>query len=397
MSSEKITFYEQVLELEPESRLFFPLASLYFEENDLDKSRQILLKGLDKHPQHFEARLLLAAILNQQGQSEAADSIYQDIFILLRNNVDFWESLSRNLSQHGEKDLALAAAFFAGSCSGKALSWADIVQAGMESLQADAHPLSPDNDVRDFAEETIASDNDADITSKPEDSMEKQGNDQDQSMLQKHQNYPRDTHDNESISQVSTEMPEQQKSELTAEPDPGLMENYLKAKAILTGEKMKSHSPELMPDVDPSSPQAAPSKHESDALSSMQATDPEEAVPDLDWQDEKFEEPEELDDFNINNEARTRSMADLLFKQEEYAKALDIYQELLRKSTPGEGKEELKGIILRAEQAMNAGKIIGSEAEKHESKHKQEDAGTDRNGAINFLMALADRLEAKSV
>ena len=396
MSSEKITFYEQVLELEPESRLFFPLARLYFEKNDLDKSRKTLLNGLDNHPQHFEARLLLAAILNQQGQKKDADSIYQDIFSLLSNNADFWESLSRNLSQDGKTDLSLAAAFFAGSCSGKTLTWADIMQAGMKSIQDGLDPQPLEETVLAFPDENlVVSDNEADKMSEPHENIIEQASGQDQGTLQEQQNFPQETNNHESISQPSAEMFEKQKPGLVPEPDPGLMENYLKAKEILTGKKTQPPSPQA--DADVSSGKAAPSEHEPDALSPTQAAEPEKPAPAPDWQDEKFEEPEEINDFDITNEARTRSMADLLFNQEEYAKALDIYTELLPESTHGEEKEYLEDMILRAEQAINAEKMTGSKAENIENQHKTEDEGSERNGALSFLMALADRLEAKSV
>ncbi|MFP4397418.1 MAG: hypothetical protein ACLFPY_04935 [Desulfonatronovibrio sp.] len=112
--------------------------------------------------------------------------------------------------------------------------------------------------------------------------------------------------------------------------------------------------------------------------------------------EEEFEEPEEMADFDIENEARTRSMADILYGQEEYAKALDIYQELWRNSLPGDDLRELEGMIARTKKALSEDKQNQDENSENEEDKRAGSKKKDTSEAVDFLMTLADRLEAKS-
>jgi tetratricopeptide (TPR) repeat protein len=299
MSDDKTKFYERVLELEPGSRLFFPLARHYYEQKNMLRAKQVLSEGLERHPDHFEARLLFAAVLNQLGDKQKARVIYGEIFDLLKNNQDFWEDLSDVLSGRGEKDLSLAAAFFARSGRDNSLTWADVLKTGLDNLG--------------------------------------QGHEK---------NIP--------------QAPE------TAEEHAGTQ-------------------------VSPGREPLADADHERE--NPAQDT----TGPDPESHEDEFEDPEEWAEFDIDNEARTKSMADILFGQEEYAKAHDIYRELWHKSLPGNERRELERMMARSRQAISL--ADGTQNQDHVSA---EDApgtamGYDKNEAIKFLMTLADRLEAKSV
>ena len=296
MSEDKTKFYERVLELEPGSRLFFPLARQYYEQKNMTSAKQVLSEGLKRHPDHFEARLLFASVLNRLGDNQKARMIYGEIFDLLKNNHDFWEDLSDVLSARGEKDLSLAAAFFARSGEDNSLTWADILKKGMDNL-GQGHGKS--------------------IPQGPEAAAGHPGT--------------RGSQDR------------------GADEDP---------------------DPETLAE--------------------------DTAGPDLESHEDEFEDPEEWAEFDIDNEARTKSMADILFGQEEYAKAHDIYRELWHKSLPGNERRELERMMARTSQAMSV-----HNEEWNQDHVSAEDApgsamGYDKNEAIKFLMTLADRLEAKS-
>lgn len=301
MNEDKTKFYEKVLELEPGSRLFFPLARQYYEQKQMSRARQVLSEGLQKHPDHFEARLLFAAILNQGGDQEKARKIYSEIFALLRDNQDFWENLSAILSGRDEKDLSLAAAFFARSGKNNSFTWTDVLKSGLENLGT-----IPENSP---AQGTIFFEDHAD-----------------------------------------------------------------------TGRFSKSGS----------------QTDEQDVKAGQAETAENTMAYDLEKYENEFEDPEEWADFDIDNEARTKSMADILFGQEEYAKAYDIYRELWHKSLPGKERRELERMMARSEQAMSL------EDQLLDQNHApiEDDPGTkkgyDKKEAIEFLMTLADRLEAKS-
>ncbi|MFO7728940.1 MAG: tetratricopeptide repeat protein [Desulfonatronovibrio sp.] len=327
MSDDKIKFYEQVLELEPESRLFFPLARLYFQQNELPKARKVLQKGLDKHAQHFEARLLLASILIREGDTAQARQIHQKIFALLKNDHHFWESLVSILSSQDEKDLSLAAAFFARSGSDKPVTWTGVLRAGMNSL------------------------------------TEKR---------------------------VQNKLPE------PAEPDEGNIEAEVAADEPTGSEQGEMGS---RPGLDTSSADDSRLSHDPDPNTDFPTSTAEQGENkslDTAAQGDEFEEPEEMTDFDIENEARTRSMADILYGQEEYAKALDIYQELWRNSQPGDDLKEIEELIAGSKQALSGEEQGSNDNSEAQGNKEVENEKKDTSEAVDFLMNLADRLEAKS-
>ncbi len=317
MNDDQTKFYEQVLKLEPESRLFFPLAQLYFEKKQINKARNVLSKGLEKHPHHFEARLLFATVLTLEGEQDLAGQIYRDIFSLLRGDRYFWENLTGILSSQGENDLSLAAAFFACSGAGKTMSWSDVLKAGMDNMRSGHHHGG----------------------SQSPGGSPKVGERENQGFL-----------------------PEACEFDAA-----GKLQDYYEV--IDTHRNVTARIP--LDDTYPASDAANNSEY-----------------------DEEFDDPEELADFDIDNEARTKSMADILFGQEEYVKAHDIYLELWRRSLPGDERKELEKMIARSEQAMS----LVDQIYEQDRVPGDDETGIkyDKNEAINFLMTLADRLEAKS-
>jgi len=329
MNDDKTKFYEQVLELEPESRLFFPLARIYFEQNQIRKAKQTLENGLNRHPRHFEARLLLATVLIHAGDQNRARQIYMDIFSLFREDRLFWENLTDILSGRGEKDLSLAAAFFARSGSDKAFTWTDVLKTGMDHMGSGLDH-----------KETQSPGGTADTFDMGEDSGQE--------------------------SQTTETLTSQNRLDETPGSIPGKIygqeDNYHPEPAFAA---------EALDDDPGRSAKAAPAGNVGR------------------YDDEEFEDPEELADFDIDNEARTKSMADILFGQEEYAKAHGIYRELWHNSLPGSERRELERMMARSEQAMSLDVQVG------EQDLSAEDDGYDKDQLINFLKTLADRLEAK--
>jgi len=134
MSRERISFYEEVLKLEPNSKLFFVLGRLYFEDDQPEKALNVLNSGLEIHPEHIQARLLLAAVHEYQQNFEAALEVHKEIFELLSGYPGFWAGLTTHLKQTGQKDPALAAAFFSSWIKDPELSWTSVIQSGLETL-----------------------------------------------------------------------------------------------------------------------------------------------------------------------------------------------------------------------------------------------------------------------
>lgn len=358
MTRDKIKFYQEVLELEPGSRLFFPLAKLYYENDDILNARHTLRNGLEKHPEHFEARLLLASILIKEGEDEQAAQIYQDIFSILIDNNDFWETLSLDLTSKGKNDLSLAAAFFARAALDKSLSWTDILKAGLDNLQSTSDQNSSQAETQPLGE------------------------------IQDELNIPQ-----KETPHIGPEPLSSQKHEIDA-----LVQDDLDNSLILEEPELEdTGSVERNLEVSQEFEENA-ADIEENLEASIEQHDSEQETADIEHSNENqesFDDPEELADFDIDNDARTRSMADILFGQEEYAKALDIYEELWRNSLPGDGRKELEELIEKTKQALTPeNNDPQNMQEKTDSQETQ--ATRQKDEAINFLMTLADRLEAKA-
>jgi hypothetical protein len=94
---------------------------------------------------------------------------------------------------------------------------------------------------------------------------------------------------------------------------------------------------------------------------------------------------------------KTRSMAEVLAEQGDYAGALDIYEELMRGSKSAEEKKSLEGAIanIRTRAGDSANQIQASRKNEGDDEDN-EPAGQGKNRLLSVLDALARRLEARS-
>jgi len=322
MSKERIGFYEEVLELEPNSKLFFVLGRLYYEDGQPEKALNVLKSGLEKHPEHIQAKLLLAAVHEYQLDFKAALEVHKEIFELLFSYPGFWAGLTAHLKQTGHNDPALAAAFFSSWMKDPGLSWTRVIHTGLENLAV--------SEISSF-------------DSDPSGSQEPQG---------------------------QTAMP---------------------------GGVSSSGSP------------AGQAFQEQESTQAGYAT-PEQLQ-------KEFEDPEEMAEIDLEGEARTKSMAEILVAQEEFEKALDIYRELWTKSLPGAERKQLQEIISHLEEALSSLEQSAPESfsrdtdfqtegpgypasgqDQEAQEHQQQEKQTPESGSrdvVNFLLKLADRLEKK--
>ena len=69
--TEKIEWYKEVLELEPNSKVFFPLARMLANEGETEEAIEIIERGLVRHPEFLEARLYCIELLHKCGRIDA--------------------------------------------------------------------------------------------------------------------------------------------------------------------------------------------------------------------------------------------------------------------------------------------------------------------------------------
>ena len=104
---EKIEWYQEVLKLDPDSKVFFPLAKLLRDSQQPDKAIEVLRAGLQHSSVFLEARLLLIQILFEQSRAGECSEELSTVTGLLERYPAFWEVWAESVSEKN-RDLALA-------------------------------------------------------------------------------------------------------------------------------------------------------------------------------------------------------------------------------------------------------------------------------------------------
>ncbi len=315
---EQEKFYLDVLELEPGSRLFYPLAEIYVRQGRLQEAQEVLRNGLKQHPGHFEARLLLASACHQLGDAQASQDMVREIFSGLEIHPFFWETLSRGYEDSGREAMALALGIISAESAGNRVSLADILQRGLKNfLNSGKGGEVPQG--------------------RPE--SEKAGE------TENEQSYPETAREeSKNITEEQEEMPV--------------------------------------------------------------------AGSDGSFEDIRDEDAEEVEDLDFEEPARTRSMADLLYRQGEYEQSLRIYRYLWESEMPGGQRRELEEIIAEvkkqlepptgeedaSKEAAEGSLPSGDISQDEDLKEMQEDIPEkgEEESVVDTLSLLADRLEQRA-
>lgn len=129
----KIEWYQEVLALEPGSRIFFPLAKLFVEFGQLEDAERTLRQGLDRHPDAMEARLLLIQVLTRLEKLDQAQEQLSAVIKPLERYPAFW-SLWAHQTADKDRDFAVFLMLVASHFTGQPVKWTDVVIEGLSSL-----------------------------------------------------------------------------------------------------------------------------------------------------------------------------------------------------------------------------------------------------------------------
>ncbi|WP_027722748.1 tetratricopeptide repeat protein [Maridesulfovibrio zosterae] len=129
----KIEWYQEVLALEPSSKVFFPLARLFVEMGSHEKAITTLRMGLDRHPDYLEARLLLVETLTKLERDSEAKAAVAPLTRLFSSYPSFWKMWGDSVSD-GNSDVAGAMAFLFSALHGSPMSWSDVMAEGIRQL-----------------------------------------------------------------------------------------------------------------------------------------------------------------------------------------------------------------------------------------------------------------------
>ncbi len=131
---EKIELYEEMLALEPASRLFFPLAEMLVKVEEYHRAKEVLERGLTSHPEFIEARLLLLDVLHKLGRVDVALEEIRKVLCLLGAYEGFWKSWGILLEEENDRDSLIAMRFMRRALQGHPLRWGEIFEKGCEQV-----------------------------------------------------------------------------------------------------------------------------------------------------------------------------------------------------------------------------------------------------------------------
>jgi len=268
---QKIEWYQEILDLEPGSKVFFTLARMLSETGRPEAAVDTLRRGLGYNPEHIEARLMLVDLLFQLGKLDSLGKEVEAIAVMLEKYPGFWAAWTERLARKTQsRDAALALSFFAASLKGETISWIAVLEHGLARLLADKVDLPVSGQSRSQAGRRKSS--------------------------------------------VTKAVPEKEIPPLKA----GRPKEEFKEQSagVFAREPVRARS---LP--------------------------PEEGF--LDTEEAGFEEDEQIS-------LKTRSMAEVLAEQGDYAGALVIYEELLREAGSVKEKVGLEEAITRLNAEINA-------------------------------------------
>ena len=140
---QKIEWYKEVLELEPGSKVFFPLARMQAEDGQPDAALSTLRHGLARNPEHLEARLLLIDILSGRKEYDGIWPEVDAVAQMLGGYPGFWAAWTERMSKNPQsRDAALALSFLSQSLKGHPISWSDVIEHGLNQLLSPGSPVA---------------------------------------------------------------------------------------------------------------------------------------------------------------------------------------------------------------------------------------------------------------
>lgn len=301
----KISWYREVLELEPDSRLFYPLARLLAEEGELDEACAVLARGLERHPGYLEARLYYVELLRELHRTEESSRELELLAPVFARHSGFWQAWAATAATGGALDSALALRLMGLFVQGVQVDLSDLLRRGLDSLEAELKAgtlrTAPARSVEKPVEGPAAP---------------------------------------SAVHPVAQALGTAKAGAVSAAPEPAMPNPLASIQAAAATLAAPAASVAAVP--------AASSRPAASAASEVSlGSAPSDAASDAGailLQDRVDDEPAEalLAAESGTWPPRTRSMAEVLAEQGEYAEAMDIYDELLARCRSMKQRQELE-------------------------------------------------------
>lgn len=134
----KIEWYREVLELEPNSKVFLPLARLLAEDGQSEEAIGILEEGVKRHPEFLEARLCLIEMLHRNNYVDQCNAQIGHLSKLFASYAGFWEAWAACLaSDQGNEDTASIIRFLAAHFVSGPIKLHDVLNRGLDAMLKD--------------------------------------------------------------------------------------------------------------------------------------------------------------------------------------------------------------------------------------------------------------------
>lgn len=148
---EKIKLYQEVLKIEPNSRVFFALAELLADADQIEEAVKVLRHGLEANPDHLQARFLLIELLGRLGLEDEAIKAFSGLNKILSQYPHFWRIWAKQ-SRDESSDMYTALSFLAGRLDGTGMTWGRLLELGIDAATSGLSPSRSGAVTSDFAE-----------------------------------------------------------------------------------------------------------------------------------------------------------------------------------------------------------------------------------------------------
>ncbi|MEG6502499.1 MULTISPECIES: tetratricopeptide repeat protein [unclassified Desulfovibrio] len=387
--TEKIEWYKEVLDLEPNSKVFFPLARLLAEAQRTDEAVEVLERGLKRHDEFLEARIFLIELLYRAGEQSACEKQVEKLSKMLTAYAGFWQAWAASLASEAHSpDAAAVMNFLALNFARGPISLQEVMERGVSSfLGQDAS-----SNVAQHTEKQAKNlDSPGHVAVKVNASLESEdiaisaGHPADSSLQHnaaafRYPDFPEQPAAEPEDSASSTTTPVDRTLSAVHSAHQHLSHEHL------AHEELAAFGPEAALPEQSDGVETARQALPAEKPATEDALEPEITAENLAGSgDDASEEGEER--FSL----RTRSMAEVLAEQGDIKGALDIYHELAAAATAPEESADLRQRIA----TLNA-RLGSAQPEEPAQDAAAPEAASGKDKLISMLEALAERVEARA-
>ncbi len=405
--NDKFIWYKEVLDIEPQSRLFLPLARILADDGLLEEAKAVLGNGLSYHVHFVQARMLLAEVLQKLGKKDEAESQFALVAGEFRENASFWQSFANTAAKN--KDESVIRRMMSLQLRNVPTEFSDIMSRGLDSLEKE-YGLEKEcgsDAIKDAGKNPALQPEavPAGRTEKQEQACDS-GRQQDSTSAEKQQVSADGFEPSATFAAIRAVPHSISCSILRSVPNQaGVAAGHISA-ANAGGQA--AEKPEETAGISPVATQVTAEATLKGAV--LKRADPEKVFPEIISPNNSLQEYDEEESLQ-GWPPKTRSMAEVFVEQGEYAEALSIYRELIARAGSQEKAGELQkrlseiqamaGIgpedASRAEPAYDATQKSSDEPEASETGTTLDspEAAPAASGTSDELLAMLEKLASR--